>query len=67
MDEELEGERRLAVLVSRGKAFWMGRTASARPSGVFLCETASASARVSDGKRGLGPEEPEVGPDPGEP
>ena len=34
---------------------------------VFLCETASASARVSDGKRGLGPEEPEVGPDPGEP
>ena len=33
LDEELEGERRLAVLVSRGKAFWMGGTASARPSG----------------------------------
>ena len=33
---------------------------------VFLCETASASARVSDGKWGLGPEEPEVGLDPGE-
>ena len=34
---------------------------------MFLCETASASASVSDGKWGLGPEEPEVGLDPGEP
>ena len=34
---------------------------------MFLCEKASASARVSDEKWGLEPEEPEVGPDPREP
>ena len=43
------------------------RKTGSRPTAfVFLCEKASASARVSDGKWGLGLEEPEVGLDPGE-
>lgn len=42
------------------------KTGSRSTALLFLCGKASASARVSDGKWGLGPEEPEVGLDPGE-
>ena len=42
------------------------KTGSRSTALVLLCEKGSASAHVRHGKWGLGPEEPEVGLDPGE-